>query len=102
MSRPLPNRAGKQQDRGGPDVSDSENRFCHPGAGLNIEKEKGLNGETMPTFACKDLGMECPFTASAPTDTELMKKIAEHAKTVHKIDPVPADMIMKIKKAIKK
>ena len=56
----------------------------------------------MPTFACKDLGMECPFTASAPTEAGLMKKIAEHAKTVHKIDPVPADMMMKIKKAIKK
>jgi predicted small metal-binding protein len=46
--------------------------------------------------------MECPFTASAPTEAELMKKIAEHAKTAHKIDPVPADMVAKIRKVIKK
>jgi predicted small metal-binding protein len=56
----------------------------------------------MPTFVCKDMGMDCPFTASAPTEAELMKKIAEHAKVVHKIDPVPADMMAKIKKVIKK
>jgi predicted small metal-binding protein len=49
-----------------------------------------------------NLGMDCPFTASAPTEAELMKKIAEHAKTVHKIDPVPDAMMAKIKKAIKK
>jgi len=46
--------------------------------------------------------MDCPFKASAPTEAELMKKIADHAKTAHKIDPVPADMMAKIKGAIKK
>lgn len=56
----------------------------------------------MPSFACKDIGMNCPFTASAPTEAELIKKIAEHAKNAHKIDPVPDDLMGKIKKAIKK
>ena len=56
----------------------------------------------MPSFVCKDLGMDCPFKASAPTEAELMKKIAEHAKAVHKIDPVPPDMVAKIKSVIKK
>ncbi len=56
----------------------------------------------MPTFACKDLGMECPFRASAPTEAELMKKIADHAKAAHKIESIPADMMAKIKKAIRK
>jgi predicted small metal-binding protein len=46
--------------------------------------------------------MACTFTASAPTEDELMKKIAAHAKSVHQIDPVPADLAAKIKKAIKK
>jgi predicted small metal-binding protein len=44
----------------------------------------------------------CKFQTSAPTEAELMKKIAEHAKSVHKIDPVPANLMVKIKKAIKK
>jgi len=46
--------------------------------------------------------MDCPFKATAPTEAELMKKIAEHAKVTHKIDPVPADLMAKIKKAVKK
>ena len=38
----------------------------------------------MPSFVCKDTGMDCTFTATAPTEAELMKKIAEHAKSAHK------------------
>jgi predicted small metal-binding protein len=47
--------------------------------------------------------MDCPFEASAATEEELMKKIAEHASKVHNMKPpFPADMMEKIKKAIKK
>ena len=56
----------------------------------------------MPSFACKDIGMDYTFQATASTEPELMKKIAEHAKSVYKIDPVPPDLMAKIKKAIKK
>jgi predicted small metal-binding protein len=56
----------------------------------------------MPSFACKDIGMACTFQTTAPTEDELIKKVADHAKSVHKIDPVPPDLLAKIKKAIKK
>ena len=56
----------------------------------------------MPSFACKDIGMNCEFKTTAPTEAELMKKIAEHAKSAHKIETIPADLMVKIKKAIKK
>lgn len=56
----------------------------------------------MPSFACKDIGMACEFKANAPTEPELMKKIAEHAKSVHKMETIPADVMAKVKKAIKK
>jgi len=56
----------------------------------------------MPSFACKDIGMDCKFQTTAPTEAELMKKIADHAKSAHKIDTVPPDLMVKIKKAIKK
>jgi len=56
----------------------------------------------MASSVCKDIGMDCKFQTSAPTEAELMKKIAEHAKSVHKIDPVPPDLMAKIRKAIKK
>ena len=34
--------------------------------------------------------------------SELMTKIAEHAKTAHKMDPIPPDIMVKVKAAIKK
>jgi predicted small metal-binding protein len=54
----------------------------------------------MPSFAC--IGKDCKFEASAPTEAELMTKIAEHAKTAHKMDPIPADIMVKVKAAIRK
>ena len=55
----------------------------------------------MPSFKCSDIGMPCKFEATAKTEPELLKKIAEHAKAVHKIDPIPPDLLAKVKKAIK-
>ncbi len=54
----------------------------------------------MPSFKCFAKG--CGFETSAPTEAELMKKIAEHAKTAHKMDPIPPDVMTKVKAAIKK
>ncbi len=55
----------------------------------------------MPSFACKDIGMDCKFQTTAPTEAELMKKIAEHAKSAHKIDPVPPILWQRSKKQLK-
>ena len=54
----------------------------------------------MPSFVC--IGKDCKFETTAPTEDELMTKIAEHAKTAHKMDPIPPDMMVKVKAAIKK
>ena len=54
----------------------------------------------MPSFEC--FAKNCGFKTSAPTEAELMKKIAEHAKTTHKMDPIPPDIMVKVKAAIKK
>lgn len=56
----------------------------------------------MPSFACKDLGMDCPFQATAKTEAELMEKIKDHAGKAHNMKEMPADMVDKVKKAIKK
>ncbi|VVB77268.1 Uncharacterised protein [uncultured archaeon] len=37
------------------------------------------------SFACKDMGMACSFTARAANEDDLMRKVAEHAKNVHNI-----------------
>ncbi len=56
----------------------------------------------MPSFRCADIGMPCKFEATAKTEPELMQKIAEHAKSVHKIDPIPPGLLAKVKKAMKR
>jgi len=57
----------------------------------------------MPSFKCKDIGMACPFEATAKTEDELMKKIADHAAAAHNMKPpFPPEMMANIKKAIKK
>ncbi|UCF59598.1 MAG: DUF1059 domain-containing protein [Candidatus Bathyarchaeota archaeon] len=32
---------------------------------------------------CRDVGVDCDHVIRAETEEELMKKVAEHAKTVH-------------------
>jgi predicted small metal-binding protein len=56
----------------------------------------------LPSFKCVDIGLSCPFEATAKTEDELMKKIAAHAAEAHNMKTVPPDMMSKIKKAIKK
>ena len=55
----------------------------------------------MPSFKCKDIGMECPFEAEAENEAELLKKIAAHAKEAHNMEQIAPDVLMKVKNAIK-
>lgn len=56
----------------------------------------------MPSFRCTDFGIVCPFEASAKTEDELIKKIAEHVAERHAIKTITPELVDKIKKAIKK
>ena len=55
----------------------------------------------MPSFRCKDIGMSCPFAASAKSEDELLKKIEEHAAKEHGMTSLPSGTLTKIRKAIK-
>jgi predicted small metal-binding protein len=55
----------------------------------------------MPSFKCKDIGMDCPFEVKTKSEEDLMKLIASHAATEHKMKDVPPDMLKKIKAAVK-
>ena len=56
----------------------------------------------MPSFKCKDIGMQDNFEVKDDSQDELMKVVELHAKTTHKMQEIPADMKEKIQKAIKK
>jgi predicted small metal-binding protein len=55
----------------------------------------------MPYFRCRDIGVSCSFEAVAESEIELMKKIEEHAKIAHEYDPIPYEIKIEIRKAIK-
>ena len=52
-------------------------------------------------IACNDVVPGCSFTASAPSEEELMKKVAAHAAHEHGIADVPPELAAKVKAAIK-
>ncbi len=55
----------------------------------------------MPSFKCADIGMQCGFTATAPTKEELLLEIGMHACKAHNMESFPPDVLKAIKKAIK-
>ncbi len=54
------------------------------------------------SFKCADIGMTCGFETKASTKEELMPLIANHAKTAHNMNEIPADVLQKVNAAIKK
>lgn len=58
-----------------------------------IEKSKYI--------ACAEIVPDCPFTASAATEEELMKRVAAHAAHDHGITEVTPELAAKVRAAIK-
>ena len=49
---------------------------------------------------CRDIGMDCDFEARAETVPDLLQKCAEHAKTDHNMQEIPAELVAKVTAAI--
>lgn len=50
---------------------------------------------------CRDVGVDCDAVIRAKTEGELMRKVAEHAKTVHGMSEISPGLAAKVKAAIK-
>jgi len=50
---------------------------------------------------CSDVGVDCDFEATAPTEAELMVKLQEHARTAHGFKDIPPELVAKVKAAIR-
>ena len=57
--------------------------------------------ETAKHIACADIVPDCPFTASAATEEELLKKVVAHAAHDHGITEVTPELATRVKAAIK-
>ena len=57
----------------------------------------------MASFKCKDMGMKCNFEVKDENQDELIEIVALHSEKTHNMkQPLPADMMGKIRIAIKK
>jgi predicted small metal-binding protein len=56
----------------------------------------------MRSFTCRDLGIHCSFETTGTTDGEIIRKFIDHAESAHNMPVLTAEVIFKLKKAIKK
>jgi predicted small metal-binding protein len=52
-------------------------------------------------IACAEIVPDCPFTASAATEEELLQQVAAHAAHDHGITEITPELAAKVKAAIK-
>ncbi len=50
---------------------------------------------------CRDVGFDCNGVVKAENETELLNKVAEHAKTVHNVPEITEDIVKKVKSVIR-
>jgi predicted small metal-binding protein len=50
---------------------------------------------------CRDVGVDCDFEARGQTVQEVLKNCQEHARTAHGMDDIPAELVAKVKAAIR-
>ena len=53
------------------------------------------------TVSCRDAGADCDFVARGDSEEEVLKKVAEHARTDHNMSEIPADVADKVRAAIR-
>ena len=51
----------------------------------------------MKVIRCKDVGFICDAVVRAPTEDEALQMAARHAKEVHGVDPIPPDVVDKVR-----
>lgn len=50
---------------------------------------------------CRDVGVDCDFVARGETEQEVLKKCTEHARSAHGMKELPAELLAKVKVAIR-
>ncbi len=53
------------------------------------------------TVNCRDVGVDCDFTAKGETEQEVLQQCAEHARTAHGMNEIPQELAEKVRAAIR-
>jgi predicted small metal-binding protein len=52
-------------------------------------------------FRCRDVGFDCDFATRAPSEAEILRRAAEHARIVHGVAPLPEELVARVRTAIR-
>lgn len=50
---------------------------------------------------CRDVGVDCDFEARGETVQEVLENCQEHARAAHGMDEIPAELVTRVKAAIR-
>ena len=53
------------------------------------------------TVSCKDVGADCDFVARGDNEEDILRQVADHARTDHNMSEIPADVRDKVRAAIR-
>ena len=53
------------------------------------------------TVNCRDVGVDCDFTAKGETEQEVLQQCTEHARTAHGMNEIPPELATKVRAAIR-
>jgi len=53
------------------------------------------------TVNCRDVGVDCDFTAKGETEQEVLQQCADHARTAHGMNEIPSELATKVRAAIR-
>jgi predicted small metal-binding protein len=53
------------------------------------------------TVSCRDVGADCDFVARGESEEEVLRQVTEHAHTDHKMIEIPAEVVDKVRAAIR-
>lgn len=52
------------------------------------------------TVSCRDVGADCDFVARGENEDEVMRQVAEHARTDHNMKEIPVELVDQVRLAI--
>ena len=53
------------------------------------------------TVNCRDVGVDCDFTATGETEEQVLQQCAEHARTAHGMNEISPELATKVRAAIR-
>jgi predicted small metal-binding protein len=65
------------------------------------KKQKRKEVTMAKVVRCRDVGFDCDGVVRAETVEEVLKQVAAHAKAVHNIEAVSAEVVEKVKKVMR-